>query len=538
MHNDEELNKKLKAWKDEEISLDMDLKIKGMINARKGKGGRMDKKKVLIPAGALGLLFVGFMAAHVQWLHPLPSPAVQTVRRPATSLLTPAPLTLIQQVQPTAVAPQSVDLKAIRSLGKDKSVMSFGVSAAAPRMEKKSMGYVGGAYATNAESYSDSAQVSGSLRSNMMYESMPMEMPQQAYSPAPETREDYTKFNENVFKMAISDSLSTFSIDVDTASYSNVRRFLTSGQLPPADAVRIEEMVNYFKYDYPQPSGDKPFSVNVEYAPCPWNKEHDVLLVGLQGKEYSRNQLPASNLVFLIDVSGSMQDQNKLPLVQKAFVKLARTLTPQDVVSIVTYAGSESVVIDGARGNETQRLIDAINNLQSGGSTAGAAGLTRAYDVAVSHLLTKGNNRVIIATDGDFNVGLSTQGEIETLIEGKRDQGIFLSVLGFGMGNLKDGTMEKLADKGNGNYAYIDNEQEATKVFSEKLLSTLFTIAKDVKIQVEFNPSLVKEYRLIGYETRVMNKEDFANDKKDAGEIGSGHAVTALYEIVRADGKT
>lgn len=347
--------------------------------------------------------------------------------------------------------------------------------------------------------------------------------------------EGYSTIHENGYKDVKINPLSTFSIDVDAASYSNVRRFINYGQKPPMDAVRIEEMINYFTYDYPQPAGDHPFSINYELADCPWNKEHKLLHIGLQGKNIPTENLPPSNLVFLLDVSGSMSDVNKLPLLKSAFKLLVDQLRPEDRVAIVVYAGASGIVLPSTPGSQKQTIIESLQRLEAGGSTAGAAGLKLAYQVAEQNFMENGNNRIILATDGDFNVGQSSNAEMERLIETEREKGISISVLGFGMGNYKDDKMEIIADKGNGNYAYIDNIQEAKKVFVNEFGGTLFTIAKDVKIQIEFNPVLVKEYRLVGYENRLLNEEDFDNDKIDAGELGSGHTVTALYEIVLAD---
>jgi Ca-activated chloride channel homolog len=344
--------------------------------------------------------------------------------------------------------------------------------------------------------------------------------------------EGYSTIHENGYKDVKLNPLSTFSIDVDAASYSNVRRYLNYGQKPPVDAVRIEEMINYFKYDYPQPTADYPFSINCELAECPWNKENKLMLIGLQGKEISTENLPSSNLVFLIDVSGSMSDANKLPLLKSAFKLLVNELREKDRVAMVVYAGASGVVLNSTPGSDKKTILDALDRLESGGSTAGAAGLELAYKVAEENFLEEGNNRIILATDGDFNVGQSSNAEMERLIEKEREKGISISVLGFGMGNYKDDKMEIIADKGNGNYAYIDNIQEAKKVFVNEFGGTLFTIAKDVKIQIEFNPVKVKKYRLVGYENRLLNEEDFDNDKIDAGEMGSGHTVTALYELV------
>jgi Ca-activated chloride channel homolog len=346
--------------------------------------------------------------------------------------------------------------------------------------------------------------------------------------------EGYASVTENGFKNARNSPLSTFSIDVDNASYSNVRRFINMGELPPADAVRIEEMVNYFKYDYPEPNGQHPFSVYTELAVCPWNNRHELLHIGLRGKSVDKSALPASNLVFLIDVSGSMSDPNKLPLLKSAFNLLVNELRPQDRVAIVVYAGAAGLVLESTPGNRKETILAAIDNLEAGGSTAGGEGLKLAYAEAQNNFIKGGNNRIILATDGDFNVGESSNGGIEKLITSKRDLGIFITVLGFGMGNVKDDKMEIIADKGNGNYSYIDNLQEARKVLVREFGGTLFTIAKDVKFQIEFNPEKVASYRLIGYENRLLNNEDFNDDKKDAGEMGSGHNVTALYELVPA----
>ncbi|SIR41052.1 Ca-activated chloride channel family protein [Pontibacter lucknowensis] len=353
-------------------------------------------------------------------------------------------------------------------------------------------------------------------------------------APLVHNTENYDFIKENSFLDAQKNPLSTFSIDVDNASYSNVRRFLNQGQRPPADAVRIEEMVNYFNYDYPQPTGDVPFSVTTELSACPWNKQNQLLHIGLQGKRVPTDQLPPSNLVFLIDVSGSMFSPDKLPLVKAGLKLLVEELRPQDQVSMVVYAGAAGLVLPSTSGKEKMKIIAALDQLEAGGSTAGGAGINLAYKVAEENFVKGGNNRVILASDGDFNVGVSSDSEMQRLIEKKRETGVFLTVLGFGTGNLKDSRMEQLANKGNGNYAYIDNIREAQKVFVNEFGGTLFTIAKDVKLQLEFNPAKVKAYRLIGYENRALANEEFNDDKKDAGDMGSGHTVTALYEIVPA----
>ena len=346
--------------------------------------------------------------------------------------------------------------------------------------------------------------------------------------------EGYAGINENGFKNVMNNPLSTFSIDVDNASYSNVRRFINSGILPPPDAVRIEEMINYFKYDYPQPNGVHPFSVFSELSGCPWNSDHQLLLVGLRGKSIDKSSLPPSNMVFLLDVSGSMNAPNKLPLLKSAFGLLVNELRTQDQVAIVVYAGAAGLVLESTPGNRKDVIMNAIDNLEAGGSTAGGAGLNLAYYIASKSFVKGGNNRIILATDGDFNVGESSNGGMERLVEENRNRGIFMTVLGFGMGNIKDDKMEIIADKGNGNYSYIDNLQEARRVLVREFGGTLFTIAKDVKFQIEFNPSKVKSYRLIGYENRLLNEEDFNDDLKDAGDMGSGHNVTALYELIPA----
>jgi Ca-activated chloride channel family protein len=359
------------------------------------------------------------------------------------------------------------------------------------------------------------------------------------YQPARDfNTEGYSAIHENGYKNPLTDPLSTFSIDVDAASYSNVRRFITEGQKPVPDAVRIEEMINYFDYDYPQPHDGNPFAIVHELGVCPWNKDNLLLHIGLQGEKMANSEIPSSNLVFLLDVSGSMDEPNKLPLLVKAMKMLVGQLRAKDRVAIVVYAGSSGMVLPSTPGNQKDKIIDALERLQAGGSTAGSAGLKLAYEVAEENFMEDGNNRIILATDGDFNVGPSSNAEMERMIEKYRDRGIFISVCGFGMGNYKDDKMEIIADKGNGNYSYIDNLMEAKKVFINEFSSTLYTIARDVKIQIEFNPAFVKEYRLVGYENRLLNEEDFENDKKDAGEMGAGHTVTALYELVTTNRHT
>ena len=344
--------------------------------------------------------------------------------------------------------------------------------------------------------------------------------------------EAYDRIQDNPFLAAAQNPLSTFSIDVDTASYANVRRFLTQGQLPPKDAVRVEELVNYFRYDYPEPKGGAPFSVTTELGPCPWRPEHRLALIGLRGRSLEEKTLPPRRLTFLLDVSGSMESPDKLPLLKQAMALLVEGLREQDQVAIVVYAGQSGLVLPPTSGERQAEIRAALSALEAGGSTAGGAGIELAYRVAAEMYRPGAINRVLLATDGDFNVGVTSIGELSRLIEEKRKTGVFLSVLGFGQGNLKDATMEMLADRGNGNYSYIDSEAEAKKVLVSEAGATLVTIAKDVKIQVEWNPSRVAGYRLVGYENRLLRAEDFDDDRKDAGEIGAGHTVTALYEVV------
>jgi Ca-activated chloride channel family protein len=343
--------------------------------------------------------------------------------------------------------------------------------------------------------------------------------------------EDYAKVDEPGFKLAAEEPVSTFSIDCDTASYGTVMRYVDGGLLPPRDAVRIEEMVNYFTYSYPDPDPSEPFSINTEIADCPWRSGHKLLLVGLQGERMKAEDLPPSNLVFLLDVSGSMDMPQKLPLVKDSLKLLVEQLRPQDRVAIVVYAGAAGLVLPSTGGEDKWAILRALDRLQAGGSTAGGAGLMLAYKIGEENFVEKGNNRIILATDGDFNVGISSHADLERIIEDKRRSGVFLSVLGFGFGNYKDARLELLADKGNGNYAFVNNLAEARRILVEQMGGTLFTIAKDVKVQVEFNPVHVGAYRLIGYENRALARKDFDDDRKDAGELGAGHSVTALYEI-------
>ena len=349
-------------------------------------------------------------------------------------------------------------------------------------------------------------------------------------------REEYDIIHENIFKNVATSPLSTFSVDVDTASYSNIRRYINvNNQLPPKDAVRTEEMLNYFNYKYREPNSTMPFAINKRVGSTFWNSNTKIIHIGLQTKKVDFSELPASNLVFLIDVSGSMSSRNKLPLLKRSIKLLVEQLREKDRVSIVVYAGSSGLILDKAKGSEKEKIIQALDKLTAGGATAGGEGIKLAYKVAMESYIEDGNNRVILATDGDFNVGQTSERELEELIEKNRDSGVYLTVLGFGMGNYKDNKVETLADKGNGNYAYIDNILEAKKVLVKQIGGTLYTVAKDVKIQVEFNPLNVSAYRLIGYENRKLENEDFTNDNKDAGEVGMGHSVTVLYEIKPAN---
>lgn len=375
--------------------------------------------------------------------------------------------------------------------------------------------------------YTADLEISSANADSVMLNSEPKAMNDYASD-----NEVYDTIIENNFLSTSLQPLSTFSIDVDEAAYANVRRYLQAGNLPPKGAVRIEEMVNYFQYDYPQPQNDVPFSINTELASCPWNNQHQLMHVGLQGKQIELDRLPPSNLVFLIDVSGSMEEPNKLPLVKASLKLLISQLRDDDKVAIVVYASNTGLVLPSTKGTNKAKIKAAIDNLNAGGSTAGGEGIQLAYKVAKDNFKRNGNNRIILCTDGDFNVGISSDEALETLIEDERKTGIYLTVLGYGMGNYKDNKMQKLADKGNGNHAYIDNLNEAKKVLVNEFGSTLFTIAKDVKLQLEFNPQFVQSYRLIGYENRMLAAQDFSNDKKDAGELGAGHTVTALYEII------
>lgn len=389
-------------------------------------------------------------------------------------------------------------------------------------------------YATEETVYAPTEE-SGEEKETMgdfAFEQNTMDSSAEYDEPAAYSNEGYYEYVESEYTTPEDDPLSTLSIDVDTASYSNIRRFLNDGMLPPEDAVRVEECINYFNYDYPQPDGKHPLDAFVTIGKCPWNDDAYLARIAIQGEFIELEDAGPSNLVFLLDVSGSMSDQSKLPLVKTAMEMLSDNLTEDDKVSIVVYAGASGVVLEGCDGDDTRKIERALDKLSAGGSTAGGAGIELAYDIAEEYFMKDGNNRVILCTDGDFNVGPSSTQELEELIEEKRESGVFLSVLGFGTGNVKDNMMETLADKGNGNYAYIDNLMEAKKVLIDDMTSTLYTIAKDVKIQIEFNPEAIAEYRLVGYDNRLLNPEDFNDDKKDAGEVGAGHSVTVFYELI------
>ncbi|HYI13137.1 MAG TPA: von Willebrand factor type A domain-containing protein [Thermoanaerobaculia bacterium] len=380
------------------------------------------------------------------------------------------------------------------------------------------------------ESITVTASAPGGWGSPMTYAKESLGAPAPVYVPEPQ----YASIREHGFVATNEAATATFAIDVDRASYTNVRRFLNARLLPPPDAVRIEEMLNYFSYSYPQPEGDAPFSVTTEVAGCPWNMKNRLLRVGIQGRNLEQWRMAPNNLVFLIDVSGSMMPAERLPLLQQAFDVLVRELRAEDRVAIVVYAGAAGLVLPSTSGADKRAIRKAIDALEAGGSTAGGAGIELAYKIAAENFLEHGNNRVILATDGDFNVGVSTLDQLEALIESKSSSGIFLSVVGVGDTNLQDAKMETLADKGNGNYSYLDTLQEAEMLFRSGLTGTLVTIAQDVKVQLDFDPAAVESYRQIGYENRALAKEDFDDDKKDAGELGAGHSVTALFEIVPA----
>ncbi len=421
----------------------------------------------------------------------------------------------------------------IRNLS-TKSVNAITTSAACISTPKGEEISIRGSRSNETVFFVDGVRVSGNVipQSEISYNTPSHRDP--AINTTPNT-ESYAKINENQFKSVTDEPLSTFALDVDRAAYSNVRRMLNYGQLPSADAVRIEEMINYFQYNYPAPKDKDIIGVTTNFTDCPWNKEFKLLHVGVQSKKMDVKEMPLSNIVFLIDVSGSMSDPNKLPLVIASCKILLEQLRPDDKVAIVTYAGHAGVALPSTKASERAKIIAALDGLTSGGSTAGAQGIITAYQIAKENFIIKGNNRVILATDGDFNVGISDNQSLEKLIEEKRSIGVFLSVLGYGMGNYKDDKMQILADKGNGNHSYIDNMQEAIKVLHNEFGGTMYAIAKDVKFQIEFNPATVSYYRLVGYENRMLSKEDFNNDTKDGGELGLGHQMTAIYEIGTTD---
>ena len=425
----------------------------------------------------------------------------------------------------TSPAPVRVVLK----VGAVSEVVT--VLGATPAIDNLTAAAPGAAAKRSAPGSSASVRIAGQAAAGGQYGIPPPSYP---YPVPPYDTASYAEIQENRFRLVKDHPLSTFSIDVDTASYSNVRRFLNEGRLPPVDAVRIEELINYFRFDYPDPRNGAPVSVTTELGAAPWNPKHKLALVGLKSTPIRQEKTPPRNLTFLLDVSGSMAPVNRLPLVKTAMRMLVDTLRPQDKVAIVVYAGSSGMVLPATSGEEKHRIQAALERLAAGGSTNGASGIQLAYNLASENFIRGGINRVILATDGDFNVGITSQSELTRLIEEKRERGIFLSVLGVGDNNLKDSTMEMLADKGNGNYSYLDSIQEARRVLIKEAGATLVTVAKDVKLQVEFNPSRVAGYRLIGYENRILRKEDFNNDRKDAGEMGAGHTVTALYELVPA----
>ncbi|MDR1543605.1 MAG: von Willebrand factor type A domain-containing protein [Prevotellaceae bacterium] len=408
----------------------------------------------------------------------------------------------------------NVQLEPNETVLEEVSVVGYGTA-------KRGKGYVGDAHTVRADKIYQAYDVVANY----------------AYMPAPhdynnQKAEDYSHNSENRFKFAKDVPLSTFSIDVDAASYSNVRRFLNQGQIPPADAVRTEELINYFSYNYEKPTGKEPIKISAEVGECAWNKEHRLVRIALKAKEIPSENLPASNFVFLIDVSGSMWGANRLELVKSSLKLLTNNLREQDRVAIVVYAGSAGEVLPSISGADKQKIREALDKLTAGGSTAGGAGIQLAYKIAENNFIKDGNNRIILCTDGDFNVGVSSNEGLESLIEKERKSGIFLTILGYGMGNYKDSKMQVLAQKGNGNHACIDNLQEANRVLTNEFGATMYAVAKDVKLQIEFNPQHVQAYRLIGYESRLLNDEDFNDDKKDAGEMGAGHSVTAFYEIV------
>lgn len=487
------------------------------------------KHKVSLALGSLGVLAIGVsLGMHLLETSSLSSVSSQHYSNPIADVgrvrgdaeSAPSELATSQTQSTVPVAPsvvQSPPPPALALMEPEK------------KLESSVADYAAGATVSNTEANRMAAKPK--TPTGFLFAPMPAQEPY-AYQASLENRNEFAEYKPNSLKQVAQEPVSTFSIDVDTASYSTVRRALNNGQLPPAEAVRIEEMINYFDYDYPRPdSREKPFEPTVAVYPTPWNTNTRLMHIGLKGYEIPQAKKPHSNLVFLIDTSGSMQMPDKLPLLQSAFKLLVNSLEADDTISIVTYAGSAGVALEPTQVKDKAKILAAIDNLYAGGSTAGAEGIRQAYALAEAHFDKEGVNRVMLATDGDFNVGISDPEELKKFIEKKRESGVFLSVLGFGDGNYQDDTMQALAQNGNGNAAYIDSLNEARKVLVEEAGATLFPIAKDVKIQVEFNPLQVAEYRLLGYETRMLNREDFNNDKVDAGDVGSGHTVTAIYEI-------
>ncbi len=539
-----QISSDLHTWQNENLSSDLELKIQREVLKKEGR--TMERKK-LLPVGATVAVAVLIMVSAPIVMQNYTKRGVQGRLKHATDDIgeqfshseSKGSVAVEQDkvVLQDAMLAQNANGSAasLSNLKVDKKLAYDASSTSAPG--KTEALFTMRRAVTDGRLKESNETVAAGLKPSIMIERWDMDT-EEAIVPCPVEREfnteQYDHQAENEFLKVTENPLSTFSIDVDTASYANLRRLLNNQQAVPAGAVRIEEMVNYFTYNYPQPTGEDPFSINIEVAKAPWNTDHLLAKIGLQGKSLTAQTLPESNLVFLIDVSGSMQDENKLPLLKTGFKMLVQQLRPEEKVSIVTYAGNAGVLLDSVSGGNKQQIMSAIDQLSAGGSTAGAQGILTAYELAAKNYIKGGNNRVILATDGDFNIGVSNDSDLVKIIEEKRKQGIFLTVLGFGMGNYKDSKMEKLADKGNGNYYYIDTEREAKKVLVRELGSTLFTIAKDVKLQIEFNPAQVKAYRLIGYENRMLAKEDFNDDTKDAGELGAGHTVTAFYEIIPA----
>ena len=531
------LSAALHAWPNEDLSPDLEQRIQGRLQRMKSKEGPEMKTKPRLVAVGGGGLIVAFLVLVVSMQVYVQRGIQGRIRDAADNIG--APSTAQPLVKSSQLAPQKLPMSQDKRIQYEPYYLTtnyeFRKNAANSRL-KSAADDIGDQFSPG----NTPLAVYGALSESVMSpQTMPAQRPDLwdesgRYNPQFNT-EQYNRIYENEFLEVAQNPLSTFSIDVDTASYSNVRRFLNNNQMPPADAVRIEEMINYFTYDYPKPTGEHPFSITTKAAVCPWEPRHELVLVGLQGKTFEAQNIPPSNLVFLMDVSGSMDQPDKLPLLKSSFRLLVNQLRDEERVAIVVYAGNAGLVLESTPGSDKQRILEAIDRLQAGGSTAGGAGIQLAYKIAKENFIKSGNNRVVLATDGDFNVGVSSDGELTRIIEEKRKDGIFLTVLGFGTGNYKDSKMEQLADKGNGNYYYIDTLNEGKKVLVSELGSTLFTIAKDVKIQIEFNPSQVKAYRLVGYENRILAKEDFNDDTKDAGELGAGHTVTAMYEIVPVD---